>query len=524
MEHLVSDFTLIPSYVAISYPWRDLQLPVGTYAPSFSVEGASSADPISIDVVRTACLACRAYGSEFLWLDRLCILQASKEDKSWQIQHMFQIYKHCNVCLVFPGGLVRLASFDDSTTWIDRAWTLQEAAAPGNNKVKLVIQLKHPSFEAFLRERCDTEKYSEGYSRYLLQAVVRRQHEGRHMTHGYFIDQIIEDDKSAACDLDRLARLIFDMDVALRNHAPESIAKDHRKQPIRVLRSVEAKILRGALRIRSPLYFWMASYTRSSSRPIDMVFSLMDLLGVNLEVAKFGENDRYKATVAMIQALMKASPNSVATFLFIAPTMAPSKELSLLPQMPETSVSGRAYILTARRERVLASEAIGVRGSSLWGMEGAPRGEMTDAGYFVFWSRAVLVKDSISQSDRLSHRDRDDRERWAIVVGNFKNLNRHPETFEVRGTPFGAPKPEGLYEMTLMFVEKHGYGLYHRIGMEREIDERKTRGWDWKYRCFQVGGPGRGQRIRFSVSISGPTFVPGLGEEEIDHTIARGGV
>ncbi|KIY47764.1 hypothetical protein FISHEDRAFT_32057, partial [Fistulina hepatica ATCC 64428] len=131
--------TFIPPYAATSYPWRDLQLPEGQSTSCFSVEGALHADPISVNVVRTACVAARAYGCDMLWLDRLSIVQGCRKDKTWQIQHMFQIYKNCTVCLVFPGGLVRLARLDDSTTWIDRAWTLQEAAAPGAEKVKIVF-------------------------------------------------------------------------------------------------------------------------------------------------------------------------------------------------------------------------------------------------------------------------------------------------------------------------------------------------------------------------------------------------
>ncbi|EKM48736.1 uncharacterized protein PHACADRAFT_56567, partial [Phanerochaete carnosa HHB-10118-sp] len=120
----------VPPYAAISYPWRDLQLLEGQSTPSFSVSGALHADPISVNVLRTACVAARAYGCEMLWLDRLCILQNHKADKNWQIRRMFQIYKSCTVCLAFPGGLVRLARLDDSTTWLDRVWTLQEAVAP----------------------------------------------------------------------------------------------------------------------------------------------------------------------------------------------------------------------------------------------------------------------------------------------------------------------------------------------------------------------------------------------------------
>ena len=510
--------TLLPPYAAISYPWRDLQLPEGQSCPSFAVKGALHADRISIDVIRTACVAARAYGYDMLWLDRLSILQDSKQDKIWQIHHMFRVYKNCSVCLVFPGGLVRLARLDDSTTWIDRAWTLQEAAAPGAEKVKVVFQLSHSSYQDYIQHRCEVASYNEVYSQYLKKrGSVDMTINGKKMSsgqYGAFVDKVLEADRSATCDFQGLAIALWSMDVKLRQDFPE-IAQDHEKFPIRILRPAETQMLSHALDFGG-LRFWIAAYTRSSSRPVDMVFSLMDLLGVQVDVARFGKHDRTKATIAMIQMIMKASPKATATWLYIAPGMTPSSELSTLPQAPETSESGRAYINTARKGHTLAYEAIGAQGANFWRSDGAPRGEMTDSGYFVFWSRAALV---IKEEDITvpKHKAYDNCWTWAIVVGRLKNYNRNPDTWRIQTwNPDKSPRPKGVYELTLMFVEKHGYDLYHRVGMEREIDERKTERWNWVYRRFQVGGPGRGERKRFGTSISGPVFVAGLGEEEED--------
>lgn len=505
-------FSTLPApYAAISYPWRDLQLLEGQSCPSFAVKGALHADRISINVIRTACVAARAYGCDMLWLDRLSILQDCNQDKIWQIHHMFQVYKNCSVCLVFPGGLVRLARLDDSTTWIDRAWTLQEAAAPGAEKVKIVFQLSHASYESFIRDRCDAEEYNEEY-RQNLTRKDRYRDTRETMPQGPFVDKVLEVDRSASCDCRRLSFHLKAMDATVQLMAPE-IASYDEKLPIRMIRVAGMRMLLDALKMRG-LHFWTSAFTRSSSRPIDMVFSLMDLLKVHLDVSQFGENDRTKATIAVVQTIMKASPNATATWLFIAPRVAPSRELSTLPQMPETSVSGKAYIHTARKGRVLAYEGIEARGARKWHTEGAPRGEMTNSGYFVFWSRAALViEEDITVQQR---KDYDNREAWAIVVGRFKELNRDPDTWKMRSWPRDSPKPRGVFELTLMFVEKHGYELYHRVGMEREVDERQTAGWNWTYRCFQVGGPGRGDRKRFGASTSGPVFVDGLGDEEED--------
>src|SRR5277367_1567730 len=62
--------------------------------------------------------------ARYLWLDRLCIMQTSKQDKRWQIVHTFNLYRHCTQCLVLPGGIQRLVPLDEETSWVHRAWTL----------------------------------------------------------------------------------------------------------------------------------------------------------------------------------------------------------------------------------------------------------------------------------------------------------------------------------------------------------------------------------------------------------------
>ncbi|KAK0471355.1 hypothetical protein IW261DRAFT_1553532 [Armillaria novae-zelandiae] len=458
----------LPPFAAISYPWRDLQLPSGSSTSSFSVSGATHADPISIDVLRTACLAARMFSCDYIWLDRLCILQTQKKDKNWQIQRMFSIYKACNICLVLPGGLVRLAGLDEPTTWIDRAWTLQEVVAPGETKAKCIFSFTHPTYLDFLEEQCNRKTS-------LVQDIVEAGH-------------------SALCSLDLLLRVMWGWAEWLRCFEP-TLSKQHDKFPIRIMYDPAMNLLRRAL-LPSHRDLWMSAYTRSSSRPVDMVFSLMDLLGVSLDVKQYAKDDRLKATIKLMQTLMRRGEPAI--WLYIAPWVKPSTEISTMPQMPETSESGRAYIKT-QKGLVLAFEAVGFENT--WRTDGAPKGEMTDSGYFTFWAKAALVNDW--RETRCETDPYDNREIWAIIIGQLENLNRDPESWKLVSTPGGDPTPAGVYELTLMLVEHHGYGLFHRVGMEHEIDERKTADWDWKYREFHVGGPGRGERVRFSVSPEG---------------------
>jgi hypothetical protein len=130
----ILEFTELPvkRYSAISYIWRGPG-PLDNVEPPrtpITVRGAEDADPITFDVLRTACLASLYLKSELIWLGRLCIIQDNRLDKNWQIENMYSIYKSCKVCLVLPGGLLRLAALTEETAWIHRAWTLQKALAP----------------------------------------------------------------------------------------------------------------------------------------------------------------------------------------------------------------------------------------------------------------------------------------------------------------------------------------------------------------------------------------------------------
>jgi hypothetical protein len=122
----VVEFDALPRqrYVALSYVWRGHYVPdvQDVNARTMSIEGAIGADPISIDVLITACKCVATLGCQLLWIDGVCIVQSDEEDKAWQIQNMFDIYKHCKQSLVLPGGLSRLVPITEPTNWMHRAW------------------------------------------------------------------------------------------------------------------------------------------------------------------------------------------------------------------------------------------------------------------------------------------------------------------------------------------------------------------------------------------------------------------
>ncbi|KAF7797005.1 hypothetical protein EIP86_008197 [Pleurotus ostreatoroseus] len=81
-------------------------------------------------MLRLACSLSVRNGAGFLWVDRLCIIQTDTEDVRWNLQRMARAYRKCKQCLIFPGGLRRLASIHETTGYNERPWTLQEALLP----------------------------------------------------------------------------------------------------------------------------------------------------------------------------------------------------------------------------------------------------------------------------------------------------------------------------------------------------------------------------------------------------------
>ncbi|PBK60759.1 hypothetical protein ARMSODRAFT_1026199 [Armillaria solidipes] len=319
----------------------------------------------------------------------------------------------------------------------------------------------------------------------------------------------VEAGHSAACEMSLLCFRFWVHIGGFQVDEPE-IWEQRDKFPFRIITAEVAELLHIPLDFgtrQSLSALWALAYTRSSSRPVDTVFSLMDLLGINLDVEQFLPEERTKATIKLIQEVMKLQGGR-ALWLYIAPWVKPSWEISTLPEMPETSESGRAYFSTSTG-KVLAIDAICAE--ERWRAGGlpnpTPKGEMTDSGYFVFSAKAALNTGKMAGRLASMTKAYDDRETWAIVIGRLRNWNRNPKTWKVEPMLYGAPKPEGIFELTMMLVEKHKFDLYHRVGIEREIDERITANWNWKYREFKVGGPGRGERVRFGAFAQGPEYL-----------------
>ncbi|KAF2402545.1 hypothetical protein EJ06DRAFT_344954 [Trichodelitschia bisporula] len=383
-EHLPKD-----RYVALSYVWRGVPVSPEAIAETktMSIDGATDADPISIEVLRKACLAALKERCPLLWLDGVCIIQASAEDRAWQIRRMYDLYAACKTCLVVPGGLAALVSLTTETPWLHRAWTLQEALAPPRSATLFawdhgphhVISAHFPVFITYLEDgaaMADTKSLTDmsilGRVRF---SHIEKQH-----------------DRDAATPI--TLRLLG--------------SAEHDQAPLMALagaREFKRKDEGFANAV------WRAALLRCASHPVDMIFSIMGLLRVTLDPSKYPSEDVVPALIDLMQVLLNRGDK--AEWLGVAPGMAVGNEISMLPVLPKVMENGRAGVLI---DSVMKDAAItmGESGDTWWKLKGAPTGAMDAEGVLTFEALAVAVRLMEGEAgEGKSFKDVKDRT-WAI--------------------------------------------------------------------------------------------------------------
>lgn len=386
LEHhalVIHEFLQFPvpkhPYAAVSYVWRGNVVDESTVGPRFSVVGAEDGDPVGIHVLKHACVAALRHGVRYLWLDRLCIMQTSKDDKRWQITHMFRIYKESAASIVFPGGIQRLVNLNEPTTWINRGWTLQEALAPPC--VEVVYAWPHGSGMYYGVFRGDIRELVPG------QSAITPLHELLALN-GFQTTMFFP---SATGTATPFRTNIFGLptDASTRPVVPECTTE------------VVIFMLKNALTHGGENFderasaIWRSAFFRASSRPVDMVFSIMGLFGISLDPHAFDADDRLGATVALMRAIL-AREGGRASWLSLAPHLPPHPRLSTFPVFPKTSVEGRVELVLAggdgfpvqQTRQVISKQRAAILDTRCIRM---PTGSMDEAGYLRIVRKAVRV-------------------------------------------------------------------------------------------------------------------------------------
>jgi hypothetical protein len=281
-------------YATISYVWLGL-----TASPiqleqdgSFSVFCGHRSDgtlrenggPISFNVLMYACTWASQSSCTYLWIDRLCILQTSKQDKAWQINRMYDLYNDCKECIVLPGGLQRLSSVYEETYWADRAWTYQEAILTWDHAVVLTKNWHRP------REEQHWLVDGECHWQYLHQlfleggSLLTRSEEG---TSSEGQPRLLLGRNAKALDV--LRRIVEYKAWNYLAEEGEEVVSD---------RAIGQLVLQGVA-------------MRASSRAVDMVLSILGLMGIQdhpqhqVPIAEFEENERFRATLSLVEATLR---------------------------------------------------------------------------------------------------------------------------------------------------------------------------------------------------------------------------
>src|SRR5271155_4724438 len=184
--------------------------------------------------------------------------------------HMFNLYRHCTQCLVLPGGIQRLVSLDEETSWVHRAWTLQEAMVP------------RASFVLFAWTWKSGELSNSGGDLGVKLRVVVPGHCGLTGL-SFLVSSCIS------------GELNFNGEIMGQKQPPMQKGKNGWRVLVRVIGAAKSPNLvslqsslnttkSNELRDRG---IWQSVFGRTSSRPVDMVFSVMGLFGVTLNPAAF---------------------------------------------------------------------------------------------------------------------------------------------------------------------------------------------------------------------------------------------
>ncbi|KAF7346391.1 Integral membrane protein [Mycena sanguinolenta] len=403
-------------------------------------------------------------------------MQTSKQDKQWQIREMYRMYTFAIVCIVVPSGLRFLVSFAEETQWIHRAWTLQEVVAPPS--VAVLFSWNHGDGEALARLLGETY-----YGR--IEVVTRGRSAmaglGNVLTlcaGGCF--EFTPDDADTAVSPLLVEAALFGQ---VQSHADAGAltVDNHIAFPhitalgFAIDRNLDTEEMRD-------FCIWQCALVRTSSRPVDMIFSIMGILGVILDPKEFADDDRLGATIALAREILRQGRS--ANWLAMHITIPPCPQLSTFPTLPRTSVAGRAmYDLPSGGEQTLVL-ADAVYPNDI-GLFPPLKGSMDGSGYLSFHARAFMVVTAPEAMTLPGNSPYDnpvcptqlramDGSKWTIMSDDVGismdyehsasplSLSQEPRSFAViLGWYNDMPAETNGDNIRAMLITEHTNGLYH---------------------------------------------------------------
>ncbi|KAI1797571.1 hypothetical protein LXA43DRAFT_1088667 [Ganoderma leucocontextum] len=486
-------------YSAISYPWCGVGVDLTFTQHAFSVHGAEHADSIGVDTLRHACAASLHRGCPYLWLDRLCIIQDNPDDKNWHIRQMHKVYSSCRLCIVLAGGIQRLTRLDEETSWIHRTWTLQEALVPPQVVVLLAWRLGSGIAQ------------SGGKSKPIHEVIAG---ESAIAPLSFVLDACLAGSMSfTPAAAPPGTEKAFHLEASIFNTLPsKNIFNDkpfwcpHRRGCITnavALKIAMDDVLSTDNDARN-YAIWQSALLRTSSRPVDTVFSIMGLFGVDLDPSHFDKDDRHGAIIALAQAILQSGGS--ASWLGVGYRVQPDRCLSTFPMFPHPNHSGVAFVHSKGRAQEVSDlvDPVYPIGAALVPL---PQGSMDDAGYLTFSAKALRLRltRSSSKGPRRTLTALDGSE-WEVrdesnPVTPLEDVHCHstgpgssPLAYAAllgwfsRYTP-GMSAARDRENVRVMLLEEHAPGTFHLRSFFALHQSEKAYVLGWAEREFRVGGP-----------------------------------
>ncbi|KAF8173731.1 hypothetical protein K438DRAFT_1980616 [Mycena galopus ATCC 62051] len=479
------DFPTVP-YSAISYPWRGVSVDPAFTGHVFAVAGAEGGDPVGTNVLRDACAASLARGNLYLWLDRLCIVQTSREDKNWQIKTMYNVYKSCRVCIVVAGGVQRLVRLDEDTSWIHRSWTLQEVLAPPEVVVLFDWKLGSGNCSIGGNQQM-VEEVNQGESAMAPLSLILQA-----CTVGHLSFAPVSSNGSSKPRMVKASMMSALPQAHSYNDIPFWQAQHKILAPnvVALTVAMDPALADPDIRAHS---VWQSALMRTSSRPVDMVFSIMGLFGVTLDPAAFNKNDRRGATIALAQAILDSGAS--ASWLGMGLRLEPDRTLSTFPTFPETSVSGAAFVKIRGRVQEV-SELVDAVYPMVNVLVPLPKGHMNDAGYLTFTAKAAKVHPEAIGDVKDGAFNAADGSRWVLDDESNEAAESTAGSLVIFACLLGwfnqyhpAETPaDDTNNIRAILLEEHQSGLFHvrsSFALDRGLRKRVLL---WPEQQFCVGG------------------------------------
>lgn len=476
-----------------------------------TVRGAEDADPISVNVLRAACFASLRNDksgtyrmisrAEYIWLDQLCIVQTNKSDKNLQISHMHRIYKCCTQCLILPGGIQRLARLDEETSWASRAWTLQECLVPKYPIVLFAWTMNTGRFLGTVVLFRVREVEGTGGALARFRDILYPCLDKPVVFNAWPIDSSFMSFEH----LDVLAKgTAIDIKIFGKGHADLYALRQLR---IRFQNTSESIHPYRTQRCYSLI--WHCALVRTSSRPVDMVFSIMQLMGVELNPQDFDANDRMGATIALMAKILQKGGS--ADWLGMPSKFPLCPQLSTFPQFARTDVAGEVSYLVSGEWRSGRSLNDWICARASWNTEKEWRwqrlhGRMSPDGYLMFVRKAYRV--SFASAEAIHEHGFD----WPLIgdmEGTLWKFQENPDALAQDPTIMAIPLWEfrevqlvnehqkqddqfSIRGIKLMIVKEQSSGRFYVVSYCFVPDKEhkwRARILNWPNYKFKVGGP-----------------------------------